>query len=63
MLVAAFGAEYERYRERTPRWVPRFSASRPSGRFRWSRAVRREAITIGLVAVLLFMLVERGARW
>ena len=59
VLVATFGADYERYRERTPRWFPRMPDAPTRGGFVWGEAVRRETITVALVTALLIALVER----
>jgi protein-S-isoprenylcysteine O-methyltransferase Ste14 len=53
VLAGTFGAEYERYRARTPRWVPRRPAIRATGRLDWAAAMRRETLTLALIAALL----------
>jgi protein-S-isoprenylcysteine O-methyltransferase Ste14 len=59
VLATTFGAEYERYRERTPRWWPRAPDSLAEGRLDWLGAMRREAMTVALVAALVVALIER----
>ncbi len=56
VLVATFGAEYARYRERTPRWVPRVASGAKAGRMAWGEAVRRERMTMTLATVLFLAL-------
>jgi len=58
-LLAAFGAEYERYRERTDRWIPRMPESGARNGLAWGPALRRETMTVALVAILLIALVLR----
>ena len=59
VLGAAFGEQYEHYVARTPRWLPRWPATRVAGRCNWALALRREAMTVGLVAALVLTLVQR----
>jgi protein-S-isoprenylcysteine O-methyltransferase Ste14 len=63
VLEATFGAEYLRYRERTPRWLPVAPAAAPSGLLCWSNAWRSERSTLLQFALLAAVLaVSRGAR-
>lgn len=59
VLVTTFGAEYEQYRERTPRWLPRMPHSPAQGGLGWREATRREAMTVALVTALVIALVGR----
>lgn len=58
VLVATFGEVYERYLERTPRWLPWTPGSQVPGGFGWGKAVRREAMTVALVTGLLIALAK-----
>jgi protein-S-isoprenylcysteine O-methyltransferase Ste14 len=63
VLETTFGAEYVRYRDRTPRWLPVAPASEPHGPLSWHSAWRSERSTllqfVMLAAVLAF---SRAAR-
>lgn len=63
VLETTFGAEYLRYRERTPRWLPLAPPVEPPGALSWKTALRSERSTLLQFVMLAAVLaVSRGAR-
>jgi protein-S-isoprenylcysteine O-methyltransferase Ste14 len=60
-LSAAFGESYERYRQRTPRWIPAAwpAPHRGAGRFDWQAAWSGEVHSARLHALCLVLLAAR----
>jgi protein-S-isoprenylcysteine O-methyltransferase Ste14 len=62
-LQATFGAEYERWAERTPMLVPRFrNWVRPNLPFSWKTALKREYTGLFVITTALFVLEVLGDR-
>jgi len=55
VLESIFGAEYLRFKEQTPRWIPRPPKQRDTGPHDWSEAWRSEISTFMQYAALVIV--------
>jgi len=62
VLESIFGADYLRYKERTPRWFPRPPSGGAGGDFYWAEAWRSELSTFLQYAVILGLFYAKE-RW
>jgi len=63
VLESIFGAEYLRYKETTPRWIPRPPRARESGPHDWGEAWRSEISTFLQYGALVGAFVLKAKFW